>query len=42
MIYHKTLSFIMMVLFLSCSVASAQIIKEGGDYVQEIAETFGK
>ena len=40
MIYHKTLSFIMMVLFLSCSVASAQIIKEGGDYVQEIAEAF--
>ncbi|MBW1673508.1 MAG: DUF4097 family beta strand repeat protein [Deltaproteobacteria bacterium] len=40
MIYLKTLSFIMMVLFLSCSVASAQIIKEGGDYVQEIAEAF--
>jgi hypothetical protein len=36
----KRLCFIIMVLFLSCSVASARIIKEGGDYVQEIAEAF--
>lgn len=40
MIGLKRLCFIIMVLFLSCSVASARIIKEGGDYVQEIAEAF--
>jgi hypothetical protein len=40
MIGLKTLCFMIMVLFLSCSVASAHIIKEGGDYVQEIMEAF--
>jgi len=40
MIGLKTVCFIIMVLFLSCLIASAQIIEEGGSYVQEITESF--